>query len=556
MKTPIRVCLLFSAFAMLASATAIAESPRPAPQESLEDPERVLASNPNVDRRLPDRELIGHWLRIDEPRDIPADQSPKLGTADFSLAMWVRSDENSDRIAGDLISQYEPARRRGFHLTLKSNVGVTSNQANWRHLQFGIDDGRDRPWRDCGEPGAALFAFSMATHQGELYAGTCEPGMNDRGRVYRYAGGEQWIACGAPDASNSVTALAAFGNALYAGTGRYRVAGSALPESENQSPGGRVWRYAGEDHWIDCGQLPDTEAVGGLVNFRGQLYASSLYRPAGLFRYEGGTNWTSLPVPQGPDRQTGEPGPKRVVSLTVHDGFLYASSYDGGHVYRFDGETWTDCGQIGDNTQTYAFTSYLGKLHVATWASGRVYRFDGIGQWTDLGRLGEELEVMGMLVHNGRFIAGTLPLAEVYAYEGGQNWTLLQRLDQTPDVKYRRAWTMAEHDGQVFCSTLPSGKIFASSQGRQAAWGHSLPSGWHHVVATRSSNQLTLFVDGERVAQTTPVTEDDYNLSAAAPLRLGTGMNGPLHGNLADVRIYRRVLSVEEITSLAASRPE
>ena len=50
---------------------------------------------------------------------------------------------------------------------------------------------------------------------------------------------------------------------------------------------------------------------------------------------------------------------------------------------------------------------------------------------------------MGMLVHNGRLVAGTLPWAEVYSYEGDQVWKRLARLDHTPDVKYRRAWTMA-----------------------------------------------------------------------------------------------------------------
>jgi hypothetical protein len=244
-----------------------------------------------------------------------------------------------------------------------------------------------------------------------------------------------------------------------------------------------VFRYEGGTKWVDCGQLPETEAVGGLVVFQGRLFASSLYKPAGFFRYEGGTKWSRLPDAIGPDYKTGELGPKRVVALTVHEGLLYATSYDGGRVYRFDGKTWTDCGQVGDssNTQTYAFTSYEGTLHVATWRSGRVFRFEDVGRWTDIGRLGGELEVMGMMVHNGRFIAGSLPLAQTYAYDGNGKWSLWQRLDLTPDVEYRRAWTMAEHAGEVFCSTLPSGKIWAARHGRQVSWDHALPSGWHHI---------------------------------------------------------------------------
>ncbi len=490
-----------------------------------------------------------HWALAGGRREawpeVPADHAPRLGRGEFTIAVWMQSDEAADVAPGDLASQYDPVKRRGFHLTLKSNMGVTSNQANWRHLQFGIDDGRASAWRDCGRPGKALFAFALASHEGALYAGTCEPGKTESGRVYRYAGGQQWSDCGAPDSANSVTAFAVHDGALYAGTGKYRVAGSALPESENTTPGGRVFRHGGGSRWIDCGQLPQTEAVGGMVVFRGRLYASSIYKPAGFFRHEGGRRWTDCGTPDG----------KRVQALTVHDGFLYASSYDGGRVYRYDGKRWTDCGQVGDNTQTYSFTSHEGRLHVGTWPSGRVFRFEDIGKWTDLGRLGEELEVMGMVVHNGRVIAGTLPLAEVYSYEGAAKWKRLARLDLTPDVKYRRAWTLAEHEGEVYCSTLPSGHVFAFAAGRQAAWGRSLSSAWHHVAAVKSADRLTLVVDGKRVAESAAFNAADYDLDTTAPLRIGAGANGPFNGRLSDLRIYRRPLETSEIRQLAATPP-
>jgi hypothetical protein len=492
------------------------------------------------------------WPEVNQPLIIPAEKAPKLGTGDFSISAWARADA-ADRVPGDLVSQYDPQKRRGFHLTLKSNPGVTASQANWRHLQFGIDDDKPGAWRDCGRPGKALFAFAMAVHEGALYAGTCEPDAGETGRVHRYEGGEKWSDCGSLDGSNSVTALAAFEGALFAGTGKYRVAGSSLPESPNTTPGGRVFRYEGGTKWMDYGQLPDTEAVGGLVVFRGRLYASSLYKPAGLFRHEGGTRWTRLPDAIGPDQKTGEMGPRRVVSLTVYDGFLYATSYDGGRVYRFDGSSWTDCGQVGDNTQTYAFASYEGRLHVATWRSGRVFRFEEVGRWTDIGRLGEELEVMGMMVHNGRFIAGTLPLAQVHAYDGGGKWSLWQRLDHTPDVVYRRAWTMAEHAGEVFCGTLPSGKIWAARQGRQVSWDRSMPAGWHHIAAVKTSERLTLHVDGRQVAESTGFDASAWDLDSEAPLRLGTGMNGPFNGQISDLRIHRRALDGDEIQALARS---
>ncbi len=475
--------------------------------------------------------------------EVPAENSPKLGKEDFSIAVWLHTADMWDDVPGDILSQYAPASRRGFHLSLKSNA-ATSSLANARHLHFGIDSDRVSDWTDCGRPGNALLAFSMAVHEGSLYVGTCEPAAKESGRVYRYEGAQKWIDCGAPDRSNTVTSLAVYNGQLYAGTGRYRVAGSALPESENTQIGGRVFRYAGQDRWVTCGQLPETEAVGGMTVYRGQLYASSLYRPAGFFRYDGETRWVDA----------GTPGGKRVEALGVYNGFLYASSYDGGYVYRYDGANWTDCGRLGENTQTYSFAVYQGRLFVGTWPSGRVYRFEDVGQWTDVGRLGEELEVMGMLVHNGRLLAGTLPLAEVYSYEGDTTWKRLTRLDHTPDVKYRRAWTMAEHEGRLFCSTLPSGKVFGFEAGRNMTWGHSLSAGWHHIAAARSSDRLTLYVDGQRVSQSGEFDPAQFDLNSAASLQIGFGANDSLRGRLADLRLYRRVLNPNEIRHLAIPR--
>jgi hypothetical protein len=486
----------------------------------------------------------GTWL------EIPADMLPHFSHEDFTISVKVLCDASSTRVTGDLISQYDPASARGFHLTLKSSPGVTSSQAGFRHLQFGIDDQQLTSWQDHGRPGTALLGFSMVEHKGELYVGTCQPGKDEAGHVYRYTAPDQWTDCGSPDTSNSVTAMAVFEGQLYAGTGKYRVAGSSLPESENDNPGGRIFRYDGDQRWIDCGQLPNTEAVGGMVVFNDRLFASSLYKPAGFFRFDGRNSWSPLPVPESMDAATRTFTERRVESLTVYEGHLYAGSYDGGHVYRFDGTTWEDCGQLGDNTQTYSFTQYDGALYVGTWPSGRVYRFQSPSQWIDCGRLGQELEVMGMMVHNGRLLAGTLPLAEVYEYRGATDWTQLTQLDHTPDVRYRRAWTMAEHNGRLFCSTLPSGHIYSVSAGQQVQWGHPLPPRWCEVIAVRSADRLTLFVDRKQVAQSPPLKTTAWTLTSQAPLRIGAGMNGTLNGRLSDLRIYRGAVTADSINTL------
>ncbi len=481
---------------------------------------------------------------VDAWLEIPATESLQLGQRDFSITAWVRANDATDDVPGDIISRYDAATRTGFHLGIKTS-SVTTSQANFRQLQFGIDANHVSEWVDHGRPGNALLAFALCEYKGELYAGTCEPGPNEAGHVYRLDRDAGWIDLGTLDGSNSVTALAVYEGQLYAATGKYRVAGSSLPESENQTLGGRIFRMEEDGQWTECGRLPNVEAVACLAVYKGRLYASSLYAPAGFFRYERGNEWTECGVPDG----------TRVEAMAVYNGHLYATSYDRGHVARYDGETWTDCGQLGDateNTQTYSLAVYEGRLYCGTWRSGRVYRFEAVGHWTDVGRLGEELEVMGMLVHNGRLIAGTLPLAEVYQYDGGDAWSRLTQLDHTPDVRYRRAWTMAEHDGRVYCSTLPSGYVYSWQAGRLAMSPREFPSGWHHVAAVKADGRLTQYIDGVLDSASEEFDEAEFDLSADTPIRIGTGPNDYFAGELSDVRIYGRGLSESQIRSLAS----
>lgn len=483
---------------------------------------------------------------VDDRLEIAADAAPHFGAGDFTAALWAYIDPDLAGGSQDLLSCYDSPTHRGWQLSVKSHA-VTSSQANRRTLHFGLASGQaESPWVDHGRPGHAILIYSLAVHDGQLFAGTCEPGRDQSGRVYRFDGGQRWIDCGAPAACNAVSSLAVFQGQLYAGVAKYRLAGSALAESENPHLGGKVFRYDGDQRWVDCGQLPETEAIGGLVVFQGRLYAGSLYKPAGFFRYEGEQRWTALETPQG----------KRVEALCVHRGKLWASSYDEAHVYQYDGQTWIDCGQVGDttNTQTYSFATYRGQLYVGTWRSGKVFRFDGIGKWTDAGRLGEELEVMGMLVHNGRFYAGSLPLAKVFRFEGGDRWLDVGQIDKTPDVTYRRAWTMAEYRGRLFVGTLPSGRIWSMTNGASVTHDHELAAGWRHLAAVRAGSRLRLYVDGRRVAESEEFAPREFDVTSAAPLQIGFGQNDYFRGRMSDVRLYGSALDDPAIAALAARK--
>jgi hypothetical protein len=74
----------------------------------------------------------------------------------------------------NILSRYDPARRSGFYLSLKSSA-VTTSLADCRQLHFRSDNDQASPWADCGRPGNSLLAFALTVHEGTLYASTCEP---------------------------------------------------------------------------------------------------------------------------------------------------------------------------------------------------------------------------------------------------------------------------------------------------------------------------------------------------------------------------------------------
>jgi len=424
---------------------------------------------------------------------------------------------------------------------------VTSSQANYRNLSFGIDAGRvDKAWTDCGRPGNGRYVMAMAVFDGHLYVGTYEEGEGESGHVYRYEGGTRWTDCGRPDRANAVGSLAVYQGKLYAGSTRYNAEGSLLKKSPNWRPGGKVFRFEGGTQWTDCGRLGQANEVMGMAVFQGKLYAAPLYQDGkGLYRHEGGQQWTYC----------GNPG-RRIQPLTVFNGALYAGSYDYGHFVRYEGQTgWTDLGQLPDTTQVYSFAVYQGNLHAGTWPSGSVFVYDAAdNRWTHVGRLGSEKEVMAVAVYNGKLYAGTLPLGGVFRCDGPNQWTLTGQLDTTPNVPYRRVWSMAVFQGRLFAGTLPSGRVYSLEAGKCVTLDRELAPGWRHVTAVKAGGLLKLYVDGQCVATSSPFDSAEYNLSTQSPLRIGFGQHDYFCGRMRDLRLYQRALGEEEIQALGSGR--
>src|SRR5436190_22763424 len=135
------------------------------------------------------------------------------------------------------------------------------------------------------------------------------------------------------------------------------------------------------------------------------------------------------------------------------------------------------------------------------------------------------------------------------------NWARIGRVAQTPDVKYRRAWSMAVFQGRLFVGTLPSGHVLSIEAGRNATWDRELSAGWHHVAAVRGRDQLQLYVDGKLESESASFKSAEYDLTNKQPLLIGLGAQDYFHGDLADVRLYRGALSTEVIRELSSQKP-
>ena len=142
-------------------------------------------------------------------------------------------------------------------------------------------------------------------------------------------------------------------------------------------------------------------------------------------------------------------------------------------------------------------------------------------------------------------------LAEVYRREG-EGWRSLGRIDTTPDVVYRRVWSMAVHRSRLFCGTLPSGRVWSLLAGQGVASERALEPGWRHVAAVRVGNETTLYIDGEFDTGFVLRSGAPIDVNSSAPMLLGSGAQDFFKGRMADVRVYGRALDAAEVRHLAS----
>jgi hypothetical protein len=525
-------------------------------------PSGAITFGPSADGSLgrPVARIAGGRGRL----EVPDGRGVVLGAGDFTISAWVNLPAGARSGLGDLAALFDPATRRGFTLSIQHG-NPCGNHGNDRDLCFAIDAGTEPMWTDHGRPSPpTIMVCAVAAYEGELYAATWEAAPSERGRVYRL-NGDGWADCGSPWKANAVSRLAVHRGHLYAGVSRLKGGGSAMPDSANHEPGGRILRYEGGTEWADCGQLAGADSIAGLIPFDGDLYAIPMYSE-GVFRMVGRDEWAWC----------GTPG-RRLLALGVHDGSLLGAGNDhadvesaiaqtaagvvvparsaegGGGMFRYDGnQAWTCLGLQQGTTQVYSIETYGGEMYIGTWPNGLVFRNADDGSWQSCGRLGDDTEVMNLIAFAGKLYAGSLPGARVYRFDGPEQWPVVGTLDRTAGVLYRRAASMVVHRGELFVGTLPSGRVHSMRVGLAVSLGRALPTGWHHVAAARAGSTVSLWLDGAPAASASDPDGTILDLGSSSRLVLGGGPRSGLEGEIASVRLYGRALAPGEIAGLAS----
>ena len=376
-------------------------------------------------------------------------------------------------------------------------------------------------WQDCGRVGnlKTRGVGPMIVHQGHLYAATWNydwtrvgidrPGRPryeaDYCRVYRYAGGKEWIDCGQPGNNRRLFGMAIFHGALYV-VGEDR--GCYVRE------GGAEWKR--------CGSFPNY--AHPMAVHHGRLFAGVL-NPAGVHAYDG-QRWKALGNPYGSEKVCNQ-----IHALEIYGGRLYATTWPEGRVARLEkDDQWVDCGRLGDCIEINGLTVYNGKLYGGTIPRAEVFRYDGDKSWTSIHRF---LDPAG------------------YEFKDSTEWA--------------RVTSLTVYGGKLFASMgsctsshldAPAdfrGKVYAFEAGKCISYDRDLGPGWKHLAAVKRARRLELFVDGQGVAESSVFNPRSFDLHNHQPLRIGFGETDYFSGKIREVRVYNRALTAVEIQRLARS---
>jgi hypothetical protein len=267
-------------------------------------------------------------------------------------------------------------------------------------------------------------------YEESLYAGGSYPGV-----VYEYLGGTLWQVV-SQELGYAVLCLCEWNGSLYAGT----------MSTDNPRNGiGKVWRYDAIGNWTLVGNNMDDQ-VCSLIVFNGALYAGTAWGQGKLYRYEGGTTWTTVVAYGG--------GWSGFRSLQVWNGILYIGDIYYDIFGHYDGTTFTHDVNKGGSC-IYDNEVYNDNLYASAWV-GRIYRSSDGTSWTPI-RYPQPWNSWELETYQGNMYVSTGPKLERY---DGTSFSLI--------------WT--EPNDYHVISMVDSGNALILGTGQEA--GSSMGSGW------------------------------------------------------------------------------
>ena len=388
--------------------------------------------------------------------EVPHHDLLDFDNGDFSIAAWIKCNPGAESVPGDIVSKYDATLRKGINFCVSSSSPAYSSMSDVRNVHFGIDSAVEGHWVDCGRPCSSNTLIStLIVYEGHLYAGIADAAdPHDACRVFRYAGGQKWVDCGQlgnDPKVHSVMSMIVHKGELYAGSGTW----DWIKNFAHKSGPGHVYRYEGRTQWHDCGSLGGPSQALGLASLDGQLYAS--VNSNDILRYDGDNNWMSC-VQGWFDHHN---------SLMVYHGNLHTARMT---VRKYGGDkAWDVPGYFGGKyniTQIHSMVVYGGELYFGAWPIGMILKYQGGRDWLDCGYVGidqkwEINEINDFQVYNGKLYAGVLPKSEVWRYDGGKKWTPIKQLVSNP--KWRPEQEAIETWNRVPCMTIYQGKLYAGT---------------------------------------------------------------------------------------------
>jgi hypothetical protein len=511
--------------------------------------------------------------------EIPNTALFKTDLENFTISTWVKCEPGA-RVVGDIVNKYDADTRTGVNFHVFSSASGYSSVSDIRSVAFGIDNGLNGEWVDCGRPCATnSLISSLIVYKGNLYAGIGDAlNPKDACRLFRYEGNNKWTDCGRVSKdlkTPSIMGTVIHKGKLYVGTGKW--------DYNEQSTGGRpgLYEYLGNNNWKECG-LSDGKRIMSVASWAGSIYApddlGATYKYNDVIQ-----KWTKVVGPS-PYRyiQNSSMGSSIKFRCTgVFQDKLYGGAGD--TIKRYDEKRgWIVVGSFNPKSinQIHTFAVYQGNFFAGTWPDGMITRYDGDGKWIDCGWVGSpettdqngyqshKNEINDLMVYNGKMYAGVIPKAEVWRYDGGEKATLIKRLvnNEAFSIAEHESWcrvpSMAIYKGKLFAGTstargfavknltIDAGKVFSWETGKCVSFDDDLGSVWRFVVAVREMGRLKLYVDGKLVAVSSPINSGTLNINNDKPLLIGFGAENYFKGAIKEIRIYSGALSQASIMRL------